>query len=45
MNVRWSMAVATSVVVLVLSATSANCLAQRQGPAALREKIDVQADV
>jgi acetyl esterase/lipase len=45
MNVRWSTAVAAMASVLVLVATSANCLAQRGGPAALREKIEVQADV
>jgi acetyl esterase/lipase len=45
MTKRWSIAVAAMALVIVLMATSANCLAQRGGPAALREKIDVQTDV
>lgn len=41
MKTMWSIAVA----VVVLVATSANCLAQRLSPAATREKIEVQSDI
>lgn len=44
MKAMWSIAVTAAVSAVVLWTTAASCLAQRQGPAALREKIDVQSD-